>query len=301
MCRRATTLILVVAGAVAPPVRASAQATRPSAAGAEGLPVANECAAPHEEWIWCDDFEQDRLHQYFEYEDASGRFARVAGVGVKGSFGMRARFARGETSAGALHLAFGKVPAKYFRPVDAGTATYRELYWRLYVRYQPGWVGGVGYKLTRAMSFTSSNWAEAMVAHLWGGDAPDTNYLQLDPVSGTDPLGNVRPTRYNDFSRFRWLGRKRGTMPVGDAAHVGQWYCVEVHARLNDPGRANGVFEYWINGGLQAREDALNFVGPFTAYGINAVFFENYWNEGAPTVQERYLDNIVVSTQRIGC
>jgi len=290
--------MLVVAGAVARAGGAAAQATTPAAAGA---PLANECANPRREWIWCDDFEQDRLRQYFEYEDVSGRFARVAGVGVKGSFGMRARFARGETSAGSLHLAVGKVPDKYFRPVDAGTTTYRELYWRLYVRYQPGWTGGVGYKLTRAMSFTSSSWSEAMVAHLWGGDPPDTNYLQLDPVSGTDPLGHVLSTKYNDFARFHWLGRKRGTMPLGDAAHVGQWYCVEVHARLNDPGRANGVFEYWINGDLQAREDALNFVGPFTAYGINAVFFENYWNEGAPAVQERYLDNIVVSTQRIGC
>ena len=264
-------------------------------------PTVNECATRHREWIWCDDFEQDRLQQYFEYEDASGRFTRAAGVGVKGSFGMRARFTPGETSAGALHLAIGKVPAKYFRPVDAGTTAYRELYWRLYVRYQPGWIGGVGYKLTRAMSFTNASWAEAMVAHVWGGDAPDTNYLQLDPVSGTDPLGNVLSTKYNDFNHFHWLGKKRGATPLGDAAHVGQWYCVEVHTRLNDPAQANGVFEYWINGDLQAREGALNFVGPFTASGINAVFFENYWNEGAPAVQERYLDDIVVSTQRIGC
>jgi len=31
------------------------------------------------------------------------------------------------------------------------------------------------------------------------------------------------------------------------------------------------------------------------------VFFENYWNDGAPAAQERDLDNIVVSTERIGC
>jgi len=38
-----------------------------------------------------------------------------------------------------------------------------------------------------------------------------------------------------------------------------------------------------------------------SAYGINAVFIENYWNKGAPVVQERYLDNFVVSRARIGC
>ena len=276
--------------------------SRASRAGAQAAPrAANECATPHREWIWCDDFEEDRLQQYFEYDEASGSFVRAAGAGVQGSFGMRARFTRGQTSVGSLHLAMGKVPDKYFRPVDAGTAIYRDLYWRLYVRYQPGWVGGVGAKLTRAMSFTNSTWAEAMVAHLWGGDPPDTNYLQLDPVSGTDPSGNVRPAKYNDFARFRWLGKKRGATPLADPSRVGQWWCVEAHARLNDPGQANGVFEFWVNGDLSAREEGLNFVGTFTTYGINAVFFENYWNGGAPATQERYLDNIVVSTLRIGC
>jgi len=45
----------------------------------------------------------------------------------------------------------------------------------------------------------------------------------------------------------------------------------------------------------------LNWVGNYSAYGINAVFIENYWNKGAPVVQERYLDNFVVSRARIGC
>ena len=39
--------------------------------------------------------------------------------------------------------------------------------------------------------------------------------------------------------------------------HVGKWYCIEAHAPLNDPGRANGVFELWINGGLEARIDSF--------------------------------------------
>ncbi len=272
-----------------------------TASATDQPPLVSECAAPKPGWIWCDDFEQDRLHQYFEYDNPSGSFVRAAGTGVRGSFGMRARFTHGQVSAGSLHLAFGKVPDAYFRPVDAGTAKYRELYWRVYVRYQPGWVGGVGYKLSRAISFTTSTWAEAMVAHLWGGDAPDTSYLQLDPVSGTDFAGNVRTTKYNDGAGFRWLGKKRGWTPLGDPGHLGQWYCVEAHARLNDATESDGVFEFWVNGELQAREDGLNFVGALTSYGINALFFENYWNDGAPATQERDLDNIVVSTQRIGC
>jgi hypothetical protein len=36
-------------------------------------------------------------------------------------------------------------------------------------------------------------------------------------------------------------------------------------------------------------------------FGINTIFLENYWNEGAARPQERYFDNFVVSTQRIDC
>jgi hypothetical protein len=82
---------------------------------------------------------------------------------------------------------------------------------------------------------------------------------------------------------------------------VGKWYCIEAHARLNDPGRATGVFELWINGALEARIEKLNWQGSYREYGINTVFLENYWNDGSPQAQERYFDNFVVSTERIGC
>jgi hypothetical protein len=264
------------------------------------LSLANECATPQPAWIWCDDFEQNRLGQYFEYDSGGGSFVRAAGVGIGGSYGMRVHFAAGQVAAGALHLAMGKEPSSYFRPVDAGTALYRDVYWRMYVRTQAGWVGGGGYKLSRAISFATANWAEAMIAHLWG-DPPQTGELLLDPASGTDTLGTLLTTQYNDFTHLRWLGARSGVTPLFDASHVGPWYCVEAHARLNDAGLANGVFEFWTNGTLDAQATGLNWVGNYSAYGINAVFFENYWNTGSPAAQERYFDNIVVSTQRIGC
>jgi hypothetical protein len=182
--------------------------------------AADECASPQPGWIWCDDFEQDRLGQYFEYDNAGGRFVRAAGVGVDGSQGMRVHFDAGSVGAGYLHLAMGKVPSTYFRTVDAGTAVYRDVYWRLYLRNQPGWTGGAGYKLDRAISFVTSNWAEAMAAHLWGGEPTDPNYLALDPASGTDAAGNLQVTGYNQFAR--WLGWRRGVTPLFDASHVGQ-------------------------------------------------------------------------------
>jgi len=71
--------------------------------------------------------------------------------------------------------------------------------------------------------------------------------------------------------------------------------------RLNTAGSADGVLEYWIDGSLQAQHAGLNFLGSFSQYGINALYLENYWNSGPPVNENRYLDNLVVSTARVGC
>ena len=263
----------------------------------------SECSVPKTGWIWCDDFEQNRLSSYFEYDSAGGNFVRAAGVGYAGSTGMRAHWNTAQQSAGSLHLAMGQTPDPYFRAVDAGTANYREVYWRMYVRDQAGWTGGGGDKLSRAIVFANSNWSEAAIAHVWSGTSsgPNGNSLVIDPASGTDPSGNLLTTGYNDFTHLTWLGQGQTVTPIFDAAHVGQWYCVEAHAKLNTAGNSDGVFELWINGSLETQRTALNFLGSFSSYGINAVYFENYWNAGSVATQERYFDNIVVSTQRVGC
>ena len=215
---------------------------------------------------------------------------------------MRVHFSPGQVDAGSLHLAFGRTPDAYMAPVDAGTANYREIYWRILVRNEPGWVGGGGDKLSRATVFAAPSWAQAMIAHVWsGGSGASANQLVLDPARGTDAAGTLLTTGYNDAANLSWLGATQSATPLFDALHVGQWYCVEAHVRLNDAGISNGVFELWIGGNLEAQRTGLNFLGAYSAFGLNAVFVENYWNAGSPADQERYLDEFVVSTERIGC
>lgn len=268
-------------------------------------PVAGrECDRASAAWIWCDDFEADRLATYSDYNDAGGRFSRADGAGVGGSVGMRASYVTiPQTSSGWLHVTFGKLPSAAFRPVDASGTAHREVYWRLYVRYPESWQGGGGEKLSRATSFVASdNWSQAMIAHVWsGGGVPYQDYLYIDPASGTDSSGVVRTTGYNDFPNLRWLGAVQGHTPLFGATGLGRWHCVEAHARLNRPGESDGLFELWVDNSLDASRSGLNWVGSFAEYGINAVFVENYWNGGSPVVQERYLDQFVISTERIGC
>ena len=272
----------------------------PDAPGA----AVRECAAPSPDWIWCDDFEEDRREAYFEVRNADGNFGPRDGAGLAGSRGMVARYREGVTGAGALHLAFGRTPQSYFAPVDAGTEDYREIYWRLYLRVPVEWVGHGGYKLARATVFTSpDHWGQAMVAHLWSGrpDGPNALGLVLDPVSGVDAAGRVVPDEYNDFPAFRWLGVAGSRTKIFDRARRGVWRCIEAGVRLNDPGRANGTFRLWIDGELEAEKLGLDWVGTYREYGINALFIENYWDGGAPATQERAFDNLVVSRTPVGC
>ncbi|WP_179216019.1 polysaccharide lyase, partial [Paenibacillus sp. MY03] len=213
---------------------------------------------------------------------------------------VKGAFKQGVASAGGMKVAFGKTPSAYEAPVSRDGEIIRELYYRMYLKHDENWIGGGGYKLSRVTTLTPG-WAQPFIGHLWSGNSgdPKENYLLLDPASGTDEAGNLLTTKYNDFDNLRWLDIKQGLTPIFSEDYIGKWYSIEVHIKLNDPGQSNGVFEYWINNTLQASKTNINWVGNYDAYGINTVLFENFWNNGAPQDQNRYFDNIVISTEKI--
>ena len=76
--------------------------------------------------------------------------------------------------------------------------------------------------------------------------------------------------------------------------------CVEARAKLNTPGKKDGLNQLWIDGRLEAERKNLDWRGSYTGHGINAVFLESYWNEGSPVTQRRWIDQFVISTKPIG-
>jgi hypothetical protein len=266
--------------------------------------AASECDSwhtRHPEWIFCDDFESTgplaATGRYFEVNDNAGDFKPVAGEGLHGTVAMRTSWQSGQVDAGNLKLGFGRSPSAYFSKGIRTGEDFHEVYYRMYVRLQAGWSGNP-YKLSRATVLAKSDWSQAMIAHLWGDQSTG---LQLDPASCTDASGAVKCAGYNDFNSIKWIGAKAGPTHVFDGSYDDKWLCVEAHVKLNSAGQSDGLHEYWIGDSLEARREGLNFLGDYKEYGINAIFFENYWNTGSPKPQMRWFDNIVVSTQRIGC
>jgi hypothetical protein len=238
--------------------------------------------------IWYDDFNGPAK----AYTESTGDLDSAVAFGGEGR-SMKCLYEKGSQGVGNRKVFFGDSPTG--KVVRKGEK-FEDVYWRVYVRHQPGWTGGGPDKLSRATSFTSGNWTQAMIAHVWStGDT-----LTLDPASGVRD-GKVVTTKYNDFDNLHWLGQKpAATMPISGTAEAGWWVCVEARAKLNTPGQKDGLFQLWIDGRLETERKNLDWRGTYAGHGINAVFLEAYWNKGSPVSQCRWYDNFIIATRPIG-
>ena len=257
--------------------------------------VEMKAVQPHEndpDVIWYDNFDYENL-----YLESSGGIDSETFFGASGG-SMLAGFTEGHVSGpGNRKVAFGDFPSGNAAVLNKGSK-YDTIYWRIYLKHEYGWEGAPA-KLSRATSIVSSNWQQAMIAHVWSGPG---NSLTLDPASGVEgQTDNVITTKYNDFDNLRWLGNSPASaFQVTSTQESGYWLLVEASAILNTPGESDGSSRLWIDGTLAAERTNLNFRGSYDNHGINAVFLESYWNGGALKTQGRWMDNFVISQKPIG-
>jgi ubiquinone/menaquinone biosynthesis C-methylase UbiE len=285
---------LLLIGCVGAQIRQSNTESPPATIRVDFVsPLTPQPTAQNRTTVFYDNFDQplDRA-RYFEYDDAKGNFVWSENEGISGRGAMRCAFDKGQVSAGNLKVLFGRNP---FGRGIYPQATFREIYWRVYVKHEAGWEGNPA-TLARATCLAGRDWSQGFIAHVWGGKG---DALCLDPATGIrDSLKMT--TKYNDFDRLRWLGVQHGQMPIFSAAESGRWVCVEAGVYLNTPGQKDGAFALWIDGKLEAVRYGLDWHGAWNDYAINAVFLENYWNNGSVKKQSRWLDEFAVSTQRVG-
>ncbi len=259
------------------------------------IPSAHQPFADDPAVIWYDNFDGPDSVQakYMEPEPGATDDRRtdkqaLGGVGKS----MECFYAKGKQGVGNRKIVFGDSPVgRPLRPKE----TFDEVYWRVYVKHQPGWAGDPA-KMSRATSLVSPKWNQAFILHVWGGG----DVLTLDPATGVRG-GEVVTTRYNDFAKLKWLGNKpAGKFPIHSTEESGRWVCVEAHLKLNTPGKKDGTAHVWVDGRPDGERTGMDFRGTYTGKGINAVFLEAYWNDGSPVDQSRWYDDFVVSTKPIG-
>ncbi|MCB9895090.1 MAG: hypothetical protein H6839_11620 [Planctomycetes bacterium] len=259
------------------------------------VPVDNQPQADAKATIWYDDFDTVK-----KYREESGQ-REGPGYGGAGE-AMRCLYEKGKRGDAGRKVFFGDAP---FMCMARAGEKFDEVYWRVYVKHQPGWIcgeyEGTDYggpdKLSRATMFVDPNvWKQGIFAHVWGGPKG----LTLDPASGIKN-GQVVTTKYNDFDNMRWLGNSPGAkFNIHAPEETGWWVCVECRAKLNTPGKKDGLNQLWIDGRLECERSGLDWRNDYDEFGINAVFLEAYWNKGSPVTQKRWYDNFVISTEPIG-
>jgi hypothetical protein len=252
-------------------------------------------------WVFCEDFETmaNPAATFFEYQDADGAFVLDEGDAASGVRAMKARYAEGVEGAGWLSVAFGRNPIVYGNtPQASADRDFQSIYWRVRVKMEEGWPDVGPGQLTSATAFASENWQQALVARL-RSDGEDPTLL-AEPISCIVD-GAVACEAFEDADRQKDLGELVGPTPLFSADASGSWHCVEAHVALNTPGAVDGTFEFWIDGELQNESHALDWRGSWTEYGINLVTVQNLWPGGAPMDLERWFDDLVISTEPIGC
>ncbi len=242
--------------------------------------------------IWYDDFSTEK-----NYMESSGKIDYNCNYGLRGG-SMEAGFDKGNVNGkGTRRLMFGDFPGNGY--VVRKGEKFDEIYWRIYIKHEYGWEGAPA-KMSRATSIvSSSNWKQAMIAHVWSGKG---NTLTLDPARGVEgQTDSIKTTKYNDFDNLVWLGNSPASeFLISATEESGYWVLVESMVKLNTPGENDGFCRLWIDGRLEAERINLNLRGSYTSHGINAVFLESYWNNMAVKTENRWFDNFVVSTKPIG-
>lgn len=274
-------------------------------------------ANPDPAILYCDDFDDGIpiSEKWNAYNPGSNSFVLVSGVGVAGSTAMRASFESGQVNAGTFSIGLGQLPAFYtgggenWQHVIEPESKFREIYFRQYLKMGVGW-SGIPRKYSRVRVLSDPQPGDsvhptAFQGHFWQqintNNGGTVGALYWNNSNGVDENGTVIDTGNNSNASV-WIAQTRGSTAIfQDYPQGSEWICIEAHLKLNDPGLSNGIEEFWVNDQLEARRTDQNHVGIYTAYGLNQVIFDNYWNGGSPQYNELYRDNMVISTERIGC
>jgi hypothetical protein len=83
-----------------------------------------------------------------------------------------------------------------------------------------------------------------------------------------------------------------------DALQTNRWYCLELEVQANTPGQHDGFQKMWIDGTLKGQQSNMRWRDT-TDLRINAL--QLTFSGIVPIAQHLWIDNAVVSTQKIGC
>jgi len=238
------------------------------------LPIlsASECdnwQTEHPEWLHCDDFETE--HDItVNYQDYSTKnFGVSTDDAYEGQYSLKQHYDAGQVDAGWISWFYCDTLG-----IDRGDC-YDEIYMRWYHKYEGGFEG-IPPKMARITSI-GPGWDKRFGVYYWQ-ELYNNEYLIVADVS----------------TYTGWIPIIRTDFSYSDPENIGRWTCHEMRVKQG----SNGGYTYWVDDEMIAERNGVNLNGP---YNFNNAMLDTYWNGGSPKAQNRYYDNFVISTERIGC
>lgn len=240
----------------------------------------------------CEDFEKADKSQWSDYKNNSFEVKDDASLSAKKS--IRQKYDQGQTGAGWLAWHFGDHPEADFRRDER----FEEIYFRFYHKFQADWPDHFPPRFARVGSRYVQGemlyaWEEQLLisGRLSNGTPLSMPHSALAAPDGSSHLGQ---------SGFRWLDKV--PLDVRFAERKGEWVMIETRVKLNTPGQNDGRITYWLNGDPVLDRSGVNLRGAYTATTINVAMIEGHWNGGADRGDlKRWFDNVVISSQPVGC
>jgi len=245
----------------------------------------NECKnwqQKHPEWLWCDGFE-DNLSLTDKYEDTGLNGLSVSSDdSYSGSKSIKQHYDSDQTNAGWI--------AKYY--CDALGEDYGdcqdEIYMRWHHKFEEGFEG-MPPKMARIRD-VDPGWNKMTMVAYWIKSSDEDKPIFADvyaPHSSQSNDVDYLPQAISDFN-------------YSDPENIGRWTCHEMYIKQNTPGNNDGKYVFWADGKEIIRRENVDLLGD-TSQNLNYLMLDAYFNGGSPKPQNRYFDNWVVSTERIGC
>jgi len=238
--------------------------------------------------IFCEDFEQGNLDQWKDgYKPALHSITSVSTNVYQGQRALQTTYPAG-SDGGWL--------TNWFMP------GYNDVFARLYVKFEQGWQS-----TTKILALYGNRIDNQWSGFGKAGTRPNgtdffyTALVTLDWYRQPDP-GEV--IFYSYFPEMlpapdgSYWGNLLFQNDPRDALQPGRWYCLELEQKANTPGLHDGLQRMWIDGVLKG--EVLNMRWRDTTdLRINA--FQLTFSGSVPVTEHLWIDNVVVSTQKIGC
>ena len=170
----------------------------------------------------------------------------------------------------------------------------QSLYFRYYVRFEPGFDFVKGGKLPGLAGGKGNtgghkpNGTDGWSARvMWRADGKIVQYVYHPD----------QPGEYGEDFDWNYGGCPRFFVP-------GKWYCLETFVHLNSPGKKDGIIRSWLDGDKALEITNLRFRDN-NSLQIDKLYFETFFGGGDPswgTPKDQYaeFDNFVMATNYIG-